>query len=121
MQTDLSQTQLEALIDLMVLATMSDKAFSSLETESLEQFLEGTVWNSGIGISSYKNASFARARAASSPSSKANYLQQLCRNFLNAQERQFVLGAVSKLLASDSIVPAEHDFLEQLKHEFGIA
>jgi hypothetical protein len=121
MQTErMNQSQLEALLDLLILATMTDKAFSNLETESLEADLLALPWTSGISVSSYKNASYARARAASSQTAKANYLGQLCAHFDSLQVKQDALSTVEELLASDSIVATEGSFLEQLKLELGL-
>jgi hypothetical protein len=121
MKTELmNQTQLEALVDLLVLATMTDKAFSNTETESLETDLMELPWTSGISVSSYKNASYARARAASSKTAKANYLGQLCAVFDNPQVKHDAFSTVEELLASDAIVFDESAFLEQLKLELGL-
>jgi hypothetical protein len=118
MQTQrMNQTQLEALVDLLVLATMTDKSFSNSETESLETDLLGLSWTSGISVSSYKNASYARARAASSDTAKANYLKQLCAHFDNPEVKQGAFATIEELLASDAIVSGEGAFLEQLKLE----
>ena len=119
MQTELmNQTQLEALVDLLIYATMTDKSFSNTETESLEEDLAMLPWASGISISSYKNASYARARAASSETAKVNYLKQLCIHFDNPQVQRDAYATIEALLASDSVVAAESTFLEQLKLEF---
>ncbi len=118
MKTQLmNQTQLEALVDLLVIATMSDKSFSNLETESLELDLLELPWASGISISSYKNASYARARAANSDTAKANYLKRLCEHFDNPEVKRDAFATVEELLASDAIVTGESAFLEQLKLE----
>ncbi len=122
MKTDrMNQTQLEALVDLLVFATMTDKSFSDLETESLETDLLALPWTSGISVSSYKNASYARARAASSDTAKANYLKQRCAVFDGAQVKQDALAAIKELLASDAVAASEDSFLERLKLELGLA
>jgi hypothetical protein len=122
MQTQLmNQTQLEALVDLLVFATMTDKSFSNLETESLETDLLALPWTSGISVSSYKNASYARARAASSDTAKANYLKQLCAVFDSAQVKQDAVAAIEELLVSDRLAPGENEFLARLKLELGLA
>jgi hypothetical protein len=121
MQTKLmNQRQLEALVDLLVLATMTDKSFSNSETETLETDLTELPWTSGISISSYKNASYARARAANSDTAKATYLKQLCAHFDNPEVRRDAFATVEELLASDAIVTGETAFLEQLKLELGL-
>jgi hypothetical protein len=121
MQTEhMNQTQLEALVDLLVLATMTDRSFSNTETESLEQDLLALPWTSGISVSSYKNASYARARAAHSDTAKANYLKQLCAHFDHAQVKQDAFSTIEELLASDAIVSGENAFLEQLKLELNL-
>lgn len=121
MKTQLmNQTQLEALIDLLVFATMTDKSFSDTETQSLEQDLLALPWTSGISVSSYKNASYARARAASSETAKANYLKQLCAVFDSAQVKQDAVAAIEELLASDAVASSEDSFLERLKLELGL-
>jgi hypothetical protein len=122
MKTELmNQTQLEALVDLLVFATMTDKSFSNLETESLETDLLALPWNSGISVSSYKNASYARARAASSETAKANYLKQLCADFDSLEVKRDAVAAIEELLASDAVAASENSFLERLKLELGLA
>jgi hypothetical protein len=116
----MNQTQLEALVDLLVFATMTDKAFSDSETQSLEQDLLALPWTSGISVSSYKNASYARARAASSETAKAKYLTQLCAVFDSTQVKQDAVGAIEELLASDAVAASEDSFLERLKLELGL-
>ena len=118
MQTELmNQTQLEALVDLLIYATMTDKSLSNTETESLDQDLDRLPWASGISLSSYKNASYARARAASSETSKANYVKLLCTCFDTASVQREAYDTIEKLLKSDLVVAAEGTFLEQLKLE----
>jgi flavorubredoxin len=122
MQTQLmNQTQLEALVDLLVFATMTDKSFSDIETEVLDQDLLALPWTSGISVSSYKNASYARARAASSETAKANYLKQLCAVFDSAQVKQDAIATIEELLASDAVAATEDSFLERIKLELGLA
>lgn len=116
----MNQTQLEALVDLLVFATMSDKSFSDTETQSLETDLLALPWTSGISVSSYKNASYARARAASSETAKANYLKQLCTVFDSTQVKQDAFAAIEELLASDAVAASEDSFLERLKLELGL-
>jgi hypothetical protein len=116
----MNQMQLEALLDLLVLATMTDKSFSNLETELLETDLLALPWTSGISVSSYKNASYARARAASSETANANYLKQLCAHFDDAQVKQDAFAAIGELLASDAVAASENSFLERLKLELGL-
>jgi hypothetical protein len=122
MKTELmNQAQLEALVDLLVLATMTDKSFSNVETESLEQDLLVLPWASGISVSSYKNASYARARTASSDTAKANYLKQLCERFDHLEVKRDAFFSVEELLVSDAMAGGESTFLEQLKLELGLA
>jgi hypothetical protein len=122
MKTDrMNQAQLEALVDLLVFATMTDKSFSNTESESLETDLLALPWTSGISVSSYKNASYARARAASSETAKANYLKQLCAVFDSAQVKQDAVAAIEELLLSDAVAASEDSFLERLKLELGLA
>ena len=116
----MNQTQLEALVDLLVFATMTDKSFSDTETQSLEQDLLALPWTSGISVSSYKNASYARARAASSETAKANYVKQLCAHFDGLEVKQDAVAAIQELLASDAVAASEDSFLERLKLELGL-
>ena len=116
----MNQTQLEALVDLLILATMTDKSFSSLEAESLETDLLALPWTSGISVSSYKNGSYARARAASSDTAKANYLKQLCAHFDSPQVKRDAVAAIEQLLVSDAVAATEDSFLERLKLELGL-
>ncbi len=121
MKTELmNQTQLEALVDLLVFATMTDRAFSDTETESLESDLLALPWTSGISISSYKNGSYARAREANSETAKANYLRQLCAHFEGLEFKRDAVAAIEELLASDAVAASEDSFLKRLKLELGL-
>jgi hypothetical protein len=57
---NMTQAQLEALVDLLVYASVTDARFTLLETDVLEKTLEEMNWKSNIGLSSFVNASHAR-------------------------------------------------------------
>ncbi len=116
----MNQNQLEALVDLLVLATTIDLAFSSIETDTLEQNLSTAPWKSLISIRSYINASFAKARALSKLAAKEQYLQELCLQFKEDQVRRDAFFEIETILKSDGLVIRESVFLELVKHEFGL-
>jgi hypothetical protein len=114
----MNQTQLEALIDLLVLATTIDLAFSNIETETLEKNLSTAPWKSLISLSSYINSSFARVRALDKLAEKEKYLHELCLHFDEDQMRRDAFMEIETVLKSDGLVIRESVFLELMKHEF---
>jgi hypothetical protein len=114
----MNQTQIEALVDLLVLATTIDLAFSSIETDTLEKNLSTAPWKSLISLSSYINGSFARVRALDKLAEKEKYLQELCLHFDQDQMRRDAFMEIETVLKSDGLVVRESVFLELVKHEF---
>jgi hypothetical protein len=114
----MNQVQIEALVDLLVLATTIDLAFSSIETDTLEKNLSTAPWKSLISLSSYINASFARARALDKLAEKEKYLHELCLQFDEDQMRRDAFMEIETVLKSDGLVIRESVFLELVKHEF---
>jgi hypothetical protein len=111
---DMTQAQLEALIDLLVYASATDAMFSLRESDWFEKDLETLPWKSGIGIQGYVNASYARVNAADTPEAQRAYLQKLCAAFDSLERRKTAFREIEKLLWSDGVKPAESDFLVQL-------
>jgi hypothetical protein len=109
-----SQAQLEALVDLLVYASATDAMFSLRESDWFEKDLESLPWKSGIGLSSFVNASYARVNATDTAEAKRAYLQQLCGTFEGLERRKAAFREIEKLLWSDGVKPAESDFLLQL-------
>lgn len=111
---NMTQAQLEALVDLLVYASVTDARFTLLETDVLEKTLEGLAWKSNIGLTGFVNASHARVNAANTPEAKRAYLQKLCAMFTTKVQQKAAFSEVEKLLWSDGVKPAESDFLVQL-------
>jgi hypothetical protein len=111
---NMTQVQVEALVDLLVYASATDGRFTLLETDVLEKTLEELSWKSGIGIQGFVNASYARVNAADTPESKRAYLHKLCAAFDSLERRKTAFREIEKLLWSDGVKPAESDLLVQL-------
>jgi hypothetical protein len=109
-----TQAQLEALVDLLVYASVTDGRFTLLESEAFEASLEHLPWKSNIGLSGFVNASYARVNATETPEAKRAYLQKLCATFDSLERRKAAFREIEKLLWSDGVKPAESDFLLQL-------
>jgi hypothetical protein len=114
----MNQNQLKALVDLLVLATTIDLAFSSIETDTLEKNLSTAPWKSLISLSSYINASYARVRALDKLAEKEKYLHELCLHFDEDQMRRDAFMEIETVLKSDGLVVRESVFLELVRHEF---
>jgi hypothetical protein len=114
----MNQNQLEALVDLLVLATTIDMAFSNVETDTLEKNLSTAPWKSLISLSSYINGSFARVRALDKLAEKEKYLHELCLRFDEDQMRRDAFMEIETVLKSDGLVIRESVFLEMVRHEF---
>jgi hypothetical protein len=111
---NMTQAQLEALVDLLVYASATDAMFSLRESDWFEKDLEILPWKSGIGIQGFVNASYARVNTAETPEAKRAYLQKLCAAFDSLERRKAAFSEIEKLLWSDGVKPAESDFLVQL-------
>ena len=111
---NMTQAQLEALVDLLVYASATDTVFSLRESDWFEKDLESLAWKSGIGLQGFVNASYARVNAAETPEAKRAYLQKLCAPFEGLERRKAAFSEIEKLLWSDGVKPAESDFLVQL-------
>ncbi len=113
----MTQPQLEALVDLLVLAMHVDQRFSLLEEETFERDLSELPWKSGVGLSVFVNASYSRARAASTVETRAEYVKTLCAHFNQPQVRRDALAEIEKMLTSDGETPPESAFMAQLRNE----
>jgi hypothetical protein len=117
----MTQPQLEALVDLLVLAMQADKRFSLVEEETFEQDLSELPWDSGIGLSVFVNASYSRARATSTLETQKEYIRTLCANFNQPEVRRDALAEIEKMLVSDGETAPENAFMTQLKNELHTA
>jgi hypothetical protein len=111
---NMTQAQLEALVDLLVYASATDAMFSLRESDWFEKDLESLPWKSSIGLQGFVNASYARVNAAETSEAKRAYLQKLCAVFDSLERRKTAFREIEKLLWSDGVKPAESDFLLQL-------
>ena len=118
---NMTQAQIEALVDLLVYASATDALFSLRESDWFEQDLESLPWKSNIGIQGFVNASYARVNATETPESKRAYLQKLCAAFNTLEHRKAAFREIEKLLWSDGVKPAESDFLVQLHQGLNLA
>jgi hypothetical protein len=115
-----TQAQLEALVDLLVYASATDAMFSLRESDVLEKDLQRLPWNSGIGLSSFVNASYARVNAANTPEAKRAYLQKRCGSFNTQEDRKAVFSETERLLWSDGIKPVESEFMTRLRQALNL-
>jgi hypothetical protein len=109
----MTQPQLEALVDLLVLAMHADGRYSITEQDAFEQDLSTLPWDSGIALRSYVQASYTRARSANA----SQYLNTLCRTFDTAQVRHEAFVVIENMLSIDGTAPTESDFMTQLRNE----
>ena len=73
---NMTQSQLEALVDLLVYASVTDARFTLLESDAFETSLEHLPWQSNIGLSGFVSASHARVNVLETPESKREYLEK---------------------------------------------
>jgi hypothetical protein len=71
---------LKHLVQLLLIATLTDNATTTLEDDALSQHLESLPWTSGIGLSGFINNAYANLRGLKAPA-RIEQAVKLCAAF----------------------------------------
>jgi hypothetical protein len=118
--TTFTQSQREALINILALGMYADNKLSSREDDSLNSTIESIGWDSGVGRTLFVQDAITRATHADDDEKVSAYLRSCAAAFDSSEIRSVALDYVSRFLESDGIVPAEGSFLYHVRKALGL-
>jgi hypothetical protein len=111
-----SQSQTEALVDLLLLGIYSDNLISLAESDFIDQESEQLPWESGISFGGYLQRVIPKVRAVKgNPEKESEFLLDVAARLGDSEAKQRALDELTALLASDGLVQLEATFVEQVK------
>jgi hypothetical protein len=112
----MTQSEREALFDLLTLSIYSDHHVSLTEEALLESAFIAEGWDSEYPKNLFLEKSFARARAAAeSDEEMADYIKERARQLTNEHARVEALGVVKNILERDGYNEDESRFMALLQ------
>jgi uncharacterized tellurite resistance protein B-like protein len=110
--TKLSEEQMQALADLLVLGMYADHNLTSAEEACVGRLLDTFVFSSDYERQRFCDAAFTRASShANTPDSIRAYATQLAVRFSTKESRQSAYATLNDLLTSDGKVTEEESQL----------
>lgn len=118
--TGFTESQTQALMDLLVMGMYADHNLASAEEACLEQRLTRFKFSSEYERRQFIDASFTRARRhTGSPEARRAYVLQLAERFATLDLRRSVYDMLDELLTSDGCVTGEESqLLSAVKEAF---
>lgn len=118
---ELSQTQNEAVVRLLLLAKYQDGLLSLKENSRVEQELELLNWTSGEALSIYVQRMTATVRdRLADEAALANFLKNIADDLGDKDVGQRAIHILKRVLASDTESSEETIFLTRVKRELGL-
>jgi Spy/CpxP family protein refolding chaperone len=115
----MTQTQREALLDLLHIAMFTDSHVSLKEEAELHRAIEAIGWDSSRPREIHLLNSMANARrAADSAETSAAYIAERAAEFGTTEEQQQALTLLQSLISSDGDGAEEIAFLAQVRSAF---
>lgn len=115
-ETERSQSQTEAVVDLLLLGMYSDNLISLAENDFIEQESQQLAWKSGISFGGYLQRVIPKVRAVKgSVEKEGEFLLDIAERLGDAESKQQALDELNALLAADGFVQLEEAFVEQVK------
>ena len=115
----MTQSQREALLDLLNLAILTDAHISLKEEDELHAAIEALGWESTRPREIFLLNSMRHARnATDSAEAISAFVSAKAQSFATADEQNAALAALSSLLAADGLAADESAFLSQFKAAF---
>lgn len=112
----MTQTQREALFDLLTLSIYADSHISLTEEALLQSAFIAEGWGSEYPKTLFLEKSFARARAAAeSDEATQAYVTERATAFTDAASQAEAVGVVTNLIARDGLTAEEGVFIRLLK------
>jgi hypothetical protein len=109
-----TQKQSENLVQLLLIATLTDNATTALEDDALSTHLESLPWTSGIGLSGFINSSYAQIRGLKAPA-RLEQAVQLCNVFNETKTRAAALQEIQAVLEVDGVKAAEDELFMAIR------
>lgn len=114
-----TQSQREALFDLITLATYADAHLSLKEEALMESVLLTEGWESPYPKALFLDRSRARARdVIENEASMASYVKGRVQCFDTLHSQNVVMDTIRNVIARDGLVTEEHVFLVRLNDAF---
>lgn len=115
----MTQSQREALLDLLVFAIFTDSHLSLREDAALLAAFDSLGWEAIKPREIFICNSMNRARkAADSDASGAAYIVASASAFTDAESQKSAIDLLQRVFASDGVVPSEAAFLARLQSNF---
>ncbi len=112
-----SQSQREALVDLLYLSVYIDNHLSLIEEKKVEDELKNAEWDGPQSSILYVESAINRARDAKSNATvKAEYLSSIADRL--DEKKITALEALDNVLKSDGTDPKEASFLKEVRSAF---
>ncbi len=114
-----SQSQTEAMVDLLLLGMYSDNLISLAESNFMQQESQQFTWQSGISFSGYLERTIPKVRITKGdPDQETEFLLDIAQRLGDAETKQTALNQLNSLLAADGVVQMEEAFVKQVKTAF---
>ena len=111
----LSQQQMEAIADILVLAMYADGHVSLLEDEQLNEKIDALGWDENLSPSQYLGLATAKARGAGSLEEVKTLLHSCSKALESAEAKQYAFDKTLELLEADGFNDDEGSFVHQLR------
>ncbi len=118
----MTQTQREALLDLLTLSVFIDSYLSLSEDHALQSALESLGWESPRPKEIFVLNSMSRARtAAESDANTDAFIKARAAAFTDTASQSAAVTCLQKVLSADGIAQSESDFLARVQAAFPTA
>lgn len=115
-----SQTEREAIVDLLHLCLYADAHISLKEGEFISEVVEVIGWDQNLSFSAYEARSIAAARAAKADDAhKKEFIEFASSRLKSPASRSLALQLCADLFSSDSTQDREAALLAQLRAALG--
>lgn len=112
----LSQTEREAMVDLLHLCTYADAHISLKEGEFISEVVGVIGWDENLAFQSYEAKSVAAARAArADEGGKKEFIADAASRLKSPAARELAVALCRDLLASDGVAAREEALLNQIR------
>lgn len=117
----LSQTEREAVVDLLQLCLYADAHISLREGHFISDVVEVIGWDQNLSFGSYEPRSIAEARAArSDEKSQREFIEHAASRLTSNESKQIALDLCRELCATDGLNSREEKVLGQIQSTLGL-
>ncbi len=117
-----TQTQREALLDLLAWTMLADRHVASAEQNHLREHAAGLPWDSQRPVEVYLDGALRRARQAiGTPAQEDAHLAAIASRLGDEATRRRALEACKELAGADGdVAPSESQHLDRLRASLGL-